>query len=471
MLIRLENIRKVYNEGKESEVRALWDVNLSIDHGEFTAILGQSGSGKSTLMNILGCLDTPTYGEYWLDGENVSLIPPRRLSAIRNKNIGFIFQGFNLIPALTALENVELPLIYRGMKAGERRQLALSALEEVGLGKRVHHRPVELSGGPAAAGGHRPGHGRPATIIMADEPTGNLDTKAGAEVMGKLCALNDEGATILLITHDMHLAYLAKRVVRIMDGQVVEDSITPRTSGSPYCGRWDEHEIFPGLFHGPQIHTAKQMRSFLTMLGIIIGVGSVTALVSVMQGTQRQVIEEYKKMGANTISVSFYEGRDISRDLREFCQSVPKLIVGVTPNTSQNLKCRYKNKNWSTTIYFGNEDFGLCQNYQLERAGSCLTAICTTDCRCVSSARRCASSSSAWKIPSANRCGWEASAAQWWAFTKNGRRANSGARTMRCCCPRRCSGPSPARETSKAIPSKPTARGLPRPPSPCWKGF
>ena len=157
MLIRLENIRKVYNEGKESEVRALWDVNLSIDHGEFTAILGQSGSGKSTLMNILGCLDTPTYGEYWLDGENVSLIPPRRLSAIRNKNIGFIFQGFNLIPALTALENVELPLIYRGMKAGERRQLALSALEEVGLGKRVHHRPGELSGG------QRPGHGRPAT--------------------------------------------------------------------------------------------------------------------------------------------------------------------------------------------------------------------------------------------------------------------------------------------------------------------
>ena len=110
-----------------------------------------------------------------------------------------------------------------------------------------------------------------------------------------------------------------------------------------------------------------KMRSFLTMLGIIIGVGSVTALVSVMQGTQRQVIEEYKKMGANTISVSFYEGRDISRDLREFCQSVPKLIVGVTPNTSQNLKCRYKNKNWSTTIYFGNEDFGLCQNYQLEK--------------------------------------------------------------------------------------------------------
>ena len=226
MLIRLENIRKVYNEGKESEVRALWDVNLSIDHGEFTAILGQSGSGKSTLMNILGCLDTPTYGEYWLDGENVSLIPPRRLSAIRNKNIGFIFQGFNLIPALTALENVELPLIYRGMKAGERRQLALSALEEVGLGKRVHHRPVELSGGQQQRVAQPP-------IIMADEPTGNLDTKAGAEVMGKLCALNDEGATILLITHDMHLAYLAKRVVRIMDGQVAEDSITPQDKREP----------------------------------------------------------------------------------------------------------------------------------------------------------------------------------------------------------------------------------------------
>ena len=236
MLIRLENIRKVYNENKESEVRALWDVNLSISRGEFTAILGQSGSGKSTLMNILGCLDTPTYGEYWLDGENVSLIPPRRLSAIRNKNIGFIFQGFNLIPALTALENVELPLIYRGMKAAERRQLALSALEEVGLGKRVHHRPVELSGGQqqrvaiARAMAARP------PIIMADEPTGNLDTKAGAEVMGKLCALNEDGATILLITHDMHLAYLAKRVVRIMDGRVVEDSNIPQDKRESLLG-------------------------------------------------------------------------------------------------------------------------------------------------------------------------------------------------------------------------------------------
>ena len=228
MLIELNRISNVYNAGRDSEVRALQDISLQIDHGEFTAILGQSGSGKSTLMNILGCLDIPTYGEYWLEGENVSNIPPRRLSAIRNRNIGFIFQGFNLIPALTALENVELPLIYRGMSAGQRRQLSLDALEEVGLGQRTHHRPTQLSGGQqqrvaiARAIAARP------PVIMADEPTGNMDTHAGAEVMLKLCGLNDNGATILLITHDMQLAHVAKRIVRIQDGHMIADEIIPQ---------------------------------------------------------------------------------------------------------------------------------------------------------------------------------------------------------------------------------------------------
>ena len=226
MLIDIRNISKIYNEGKDSEVRALDDVSLSISEGEFVTILGQSGSGKSTLMNILGCLDIPTYGTYYLEDEAVSDMHPKKLAMIRNNSIGFIFQGFNLIPTLTALENVELPLIYRGMGRTERKQISYDALCEVGLEARVNHRPNELSGGQQqrvaiarAIAAHPP-------IIMADEPTGNLDSKAGADIMGKLIKLNDEGATIILITHDNKLARVAKRVITIKDGHKIGDEIT-----------------------------------------------------------------------------------------------------------------------------------------------------------------------------------------------------------------------------------------------------
>lgn len=223
MLIDIQNISKIYNEGHDSEVRALDDVSLSIDRGEFVTILGQSGSGKSTLMNILGCLDIPTYGTYLLDGEPVSDMHPKKLAYIRNSNIGFIFQGFNLISTLTAFENVELPLIYRGLGREERRNLAYDALCDVGLEERIWHRPNELSGGQqqrvaiARAIAARP------PIIMADEPTGNLDSKSGADIMAKLIALNGEGTTVILITHDNELALVAKRVITIKDGKVIGD--------------------------------------------------------------------------------------------------------------------------------------------------------------------------------------------------------------------------------------------------------
>lgn len=233
MLIDVKNLYKIYNEGEESEVRALNGVSLDIDRGEFVAIIGASGSGKSTLMNILGCLDIPTYGDYHLDGTDITELSDRQLAHIRNKQIGFIFQQYNLIQSLTVLENVELPLIYQGVNADDRRDMALEALARVGLANRIKHRPVEMSGGQQQRVAIARAIATKPPIIMADEPTGNLDTKSGAEVMGKLCALNDEGATILLITHDMHLAYLAKRVVRIMDGQLVEDSITPQDKREP----------------------------------------------------------------------------------------------------------------------------------------------------------------------------------------------------------------------------------------------
>ena len=223
MLIELQNVYKIYGEGLESEVRALDGVSLQVDRREFVAVVGASGSGKSTMMNVLGCLDIPTYGEYYLDGVDVKELTDRQLSHIRNRQIGFIFQGFNLIPALTAQENVELPLIYQGVSASRRKELAREALERVGLGNRGGHRPSEMSGGQqqrvaiARAISVRP------PIIMADEPTGALDSHTGREVLGFLQQLNREGSTVILITHDNGIAATARRVVRLSDGKIVED--------------------------------------------------------------------------------------------------------------------------------------------------------------------------------------------------------------------------------------------------------
>ena len=221
-LVDIRDVYKIYNPG-ENEVRALDGVTLGIDHGEFIAIVGHSGSGKSTLMNMLGCLDVPSEGSYLLDGEDVSELSDDELSEIRNKEIGFVFQGFNLIPSLDAVENVELPLIYRGLGKEERRRLAEEALERVGLGDRLRHRPMQMSGGQqqrvaiARAIAARP------PIILADEPTGNLDTKSGKDVMRILNELWREGRTIILITHDNEIAQSARRIVKILDGKIVSD--------------------------------------------------------------------------------------------------------------------------------------------------------------------------------------------------------------------------------------------------------
>ncbi len=236
MLIKLQDVYKIYGEGLESEVRALDGVSCEIDRGEFVAVVGPSGSGKSTLMNIFGCLDIPTYGTYWVDGVDVSELSDAELSKIRNKQIGFIFQSFNLIGSLSALENVELPLIYQGIAPGRRREMAMEALERVGLGGRYNHRPWEMSGGQqqrvaiARAISTRP------PIIMADEPTGALDSKTGQEVLSFLRQLNREGSTIILITHDNGIAATARRLIRISDGLIVENNVQEVDWYEPMAG-------------------------------------------------------------------------------------------------------------------------------------------------------------------------------------------------------------------------------------------
>ena len=222
-LIELRNVYKIYSEGLESEVRALDGVSLEVERGEFVAVVGQSGSGKSTMMNVLGCLDIPTRGDYFLDGVDVRELSDKELSRIRNKQIGFIFQQYNLIQNLTVLENVELPLIYQGIDPIDRRELAMEALGRVGLADRAQHKPTQMSGGQQqrvaiarAISTHPP-------IIMADEPTGALDSRTGHEVLGFLQQLNKEGSTVILISHDNGIAATARRVVRIADGKIIED--------------------------------------------------------------------------------------------------------------------------------------------------------------------------------------------------------------------------------------------------------
>ncbi len=221
-LIDVRNVYKIYNPG-ENEVRALDGVSLTIDHGEFVAIIGQSGSGKSTLMNMLGLLDVCTSGEYYMDGVDVSKMTDDELSEIRNKKIGFIFQGFNLITNLDARANVELPLTYRGMKRDERHKLSSEALEMVGLSKRIHHRPAQMSGGQQQRVAIARAIAAKPPIILADEPTGNLDSSSGREVMKILHKLHEDGRTVILITHDNDIAAEAQRVIRIQDGKIVED--------------------------------------------------------------------------------------------------------------------------------------------------------------------------------------------------------------------------------------------------------
>lgn len=219
-IIRLENVERTYRMGSET-IHALRSVSITIDRNEYTAVMGQSGSGKSTMMNVIGCLDTPTAGNYWLNGRLVSSMNDRQLAQARNRDIGFVFQTFNLLARMTALHNVEVPLIYSGMKRKERRERACHVLETVGLGDRMWHRPSEMSGGQRQRVAVARALVMEPSILLADEPTGNLDSATGAEIMSLFDKLHDAGNTIIVVTHEQHIANHADHVICLSDGAIV----------------------------------------------------------------------------------------------------------------------------------------------------------------------------------------------------------------------------------------------------------
>jgi len=223
LIIQIENLTKIYDTGS-IQVEALKSVNLNVEKNEYVAIMGASGSGKSTLMNIIGCLDRMTSGKYILDGEDVSKLNDTQLAEIRNKKVGFVFQAFNLLPRLTALANVELPMIYAGIPASQRHKRAKEALERVGLGDRMHHRPNELSGGQKQRVAIARALVNNPAILLADEPTGNLDTKSSIEIMDIFESLNNEGVTIVMVTHEADIAAHTKRNVVFRDGEIISDN-------------------------------------------------------------------------------------------------------------------------------------------------------------------------------------------------------------------------------------------------------
>ncbi|RAT97071.1 ABC transporter ATP-binding protein [Brevibacillus sp. Leaf182] len=238
-VIQIEELRKQYVIG-DQEIYALRGVSLSIEEGDFVAIMGPSGSGKSSMMNVIGCLDKPTSGEFFLDGYPVSQAHDDELAVIRNQKIGFVFQNFNLLPRTTAVENVELPLLYGGTSARERRERAIRALTSVGLAERLNNKPNELSGGQQQRVSIARALVNDPVILLADEPTGALDTKTSEEIMGIFQKLNDAGKTVILVTHEPDIAEYAKRIVRFRDGQIIADEVVEDRRGVSMEGRADE---------------------------------------------------------------------------------------------------------------------------------------------------------------------------------------------------------------------------------------
>jgi len=386
-MIRLNNVSKIYNLGKV-KVNAIKNISMHIEEGEFVAIMGPSGSGKSTLMNLIGCLDTPTTGEYFLDGKKVGQLKDDQLAQIRNEKIGFVFQTFNLLPRLSARANVELPLIYAGKRKNRKRR-AIEALKMVNLGSRVNHHPSELSGGERQRVAIARALINQPAIILADEPTGNLDSKSSQEIMSILSQLHKKGITIVLVTHEEPLAEYANRVIRLKDGEVVEDTRKklPRKT-NPGGNSSNEKrskrkgfsigEIKESFLMALYSISSNKLRSFLTMLGIIVGVAAVITMVALGQGAQKQITDHIGQMGVNLLMV--FPGGERGRHRMGSRIDYQRLtyndalalkqrsenIARVAPNLTSNGTVVFQDKSIDTRIDGVTQDFLAIKNFQVK---------------------------------------------------------------------------------------------------------
>ena len=386
-MIELRNISKIYQMG-EIKLAALDNASFRVEDGEFIAIMGPSGSGKSTLLNILGCLDIPTKGQYLIDGIDVSEFPESRLAQIRNEKIGFVFQGFNLLPRLNALANVELPLIYSG-NHNQRKATSIDALQAVNLKERAYHRPKELSGGEQQRVAIARALVNEPSIILADEPTGNLDSKSGQEIMSLLAELNKKCITIVMVTHDSTVASYAHRIIRLKDGQIVEDKkvegTEEKTDQGPICSRNEKgkrkftfSELKENLSMAVASIFSNKLRSFLTMLGIIVGVAAVITMIAIGQGASASITQRISQMGANLLMVrggSFRQGParsaagsvitlkyDDAQAILQDCPSVDKVVAVI----SRNAQVVYGDQNANTSINGVTQDYPTVRNFPVE---------------------------------------------------------------------------------------------------------
>ncbi len=380
-LIELKNISKTYHTGKIA-YQALNSINLSIDAGEFVAIIGPSGSGKSTLMNILGCLDIPTKGDFFLSGKNVSHMNNKELAHIRNQQVGFVFQRFHLLPYLSALENLLVPLIYAGNKP--QKVILENQLADLGLLPWKTHKPNELSGGQqqrvaiARALIHKP------SLILADEPTGNLDSATGQEVINLLNQENQKGTTIILVTHDEKVASYAHRVIEIQDGQIAQDIQKTKGQNKAFTPKQALHKksfflkladyfsiAFKSIVH-------KKLRTFLTTLGILVGIASVISMVALGEGTQKKIKDNIMKMGSNLVYVFNQVNRGGNRNAATSSRNrltiengvaierEAKSVEAVSPIVHYSTIASYGNKNLETMVSGTNSKFLEVNNFSIK---------------------------------------------------------------------------------------------------------
>jgi macrolide transport system ATP-binding/permease protein len=384
-LIEAKDITKVYCRSNV-EVHALRGVSLKVNRGEFLSIIGPSGSGKTTMMDILGCLSRPTSGTFYLEGHDVSKLSDDELSDIRKKKIGFVFQTFNLIPRMNALSNVELPLLYSGVGEEDRRKKAMNALKIVGLEERAYHDPNELSGGEQQRVAIARALINNPSIIFADEPTGNLDSKTGKEIMALFEKLHKEGKTIIMVTHDANVADYAERSVKIKDGKIEEEKVR-RESLKNKATFVEENlgdaslvgSIISGFVSGYKGLFANKLRSFLTVLGIIIGVGAVIGVMGVGEGAKRNITAQIEKLGSNVISVYYrrpdskdqallWRGRSegLTYDDAIAMQKELDFITDVDPEVRSDITAKYQDKDWDTQVIGALPSYQSVNNHQVK---------------------------------------------------------------------------------------------------------